>query len=29
LAETPDVPNTISDNNSLSFPMVCQMAPND
>jgi hypothetical protein len=28
LAETLGVPNTISDDNSLSFPMVCQTAPN-
>jgi hypothetical protein len=28
LAETPEVPNTISEDNSLSFPMVHQMAPN-
>jgi hypothetical protein len=28
LAETPEVPNTVSEVNSLSFPMVHQMAPN-
>jgi hypothetical protein len=28
LAKTPEVPNTILDNNSLSFSMVYQMAPN-
>jgi hypothetical protein len=27
LAETPEVLNTISNDNSLSFPMVHQMAP--
>jgi hypothetical protein len=29
LAETPEVPNTILDDNSLSFLMVYQTAPND
>jgi hypothetical protein len=28
LAETPEVPNTILDDNSLSFPLVHQMVPN-
>jgi hypothetical protein len=28
LAETPEVPNTISEGNSLSFLMVHQMTPN-
>jgi hypothetical protein len=28
LGETKEVPNTISENNSLSFPMVHLMAPN-
>jgi hypothetical protein len=28
LSETPEVLNTISDDNSLSFPMVHQTAPN-
>jgi hypothetical protein len=28
LAETPEVPNTIMVANSLSFPMVNNMAPN-
>jgi hypothetical protein len=27
LAETPEVPNTIMVPNSLSFPVVCNMAP--
>jgi hypothetical protein len=28
LADTPEVPNTISEDNSLSFVMFCQTAPN-
>jgi hypothetical protein len=29
LAETPEVPNAIMVGNSLSFPMVCNTAPNN